>query len=112
MTFVAKIAIKYPIDNISRVCKNISVIDGIISKLKGIQKDKGLSDREMAEKLGCSRQLYQMTRSGKIPLRHKVLQGISIAFPELQPDILFFLSSNANKLPNEANTNDTSRLRP
>lgn len=83
----------------------------IIHKLKSVQAEKGLSDKEMAQRLGCSRQLYQMARTGKIPLGHKIIKGISVAFPELQADILIFLSESANKLSDEAKENDTAGIR-
>jgi len=72
----------------------------LISKLQYIQANEGLADKEMARRLGCSRQLYQMTRTGKIPPGNKILKGISIAFPELQQDVIYFLSNNDNVLSN------------
>lgn len=74
----------------------------IIVRLRDIQRAKGLSDGKMAQQLQISRQLYQMTRSGKIPLGNKILKGISAAFPELQQDVIYFLSNNDNKLSNTA----------
>lgn len=69
--------------------------------------ERGLSDKEMAGRLGCSRQLYQKTRAGMTPVGHKILKGISTTFPEFQPDILIFLSKGANKLADKDNGNDT-----
>lgn len=67
----------------------------LLTKIKEIQSREGLTDAEMAKRLGCSRQLYQGVRSEKVPLGSKILKGISSAFPELQADILIFLSSDA-----------------
>jgi len=79
------------------------MLSGIISKLKGIQVREGLSDGDMAERLGCSRQLYQGTRTGRTPLGNKILKGITAAFPDLEQDVvIYFLSSDASKLPNNA----------
>ena len=75
----------------------------LINKVSAAQIREQLSDSDMAERLGCSRQLYQMTRSGKIPLGNKILKGISIVFPELQQDVIYFLSNNDNRLSNNAN---------
>jgi transcriptional regulator with XRE-family HTH domain len=86
------------------------MVGSLSHKIREIQVKKGLSDREMAEKLGCSRQLYQMARTGKIPLRHKILKGISLAFPELQGDILIFLSTNVTNQAEQV-TNDTTGIR-
>ena len=77
----------------------------IIGKLKGIQVREGFIDAKMAQLLGCSRQLYQMTRSGKIPLGLKIPKGISVAFPELKEEAQNFLSNDAQKLPRDANKN-------
>ncbi|MBA7472477.1 hypothetical protein ES707_07804 [subsurface metagenome] len=74
----------------------------VVSKLRGIQVREGLSDGEMAKQLCCSRQLYQMTRTSKIPLGNKILRGISATFPELQKDVIYFLSNNDKKLSNHA----------
>ena len=74
----------------------------IIGKLKDIQEREGLSDAAMAERLGCSRQTYNSTRLGRIPTGNKILKGVSTAFPELKDDVIYFLSSDANKLPDNA----------
>ena len=77
----------------------------LISKIKEIQEREGLTDVEMARRLGCSRQLYQGTRSGKIPLGRKILNGIMTGFPELKKDVIYFLTNDANKSPKDANKN-------
>jgi len=77
----------------------------LITKIKEIQSREGLTDSEMAKRLNCSRQLYQGIRTGKIPPGSKVLKGISIAFPELQADILLFLASDAKNCPDNAQKN-------
>lgn len=76
--------------------------NSIVSKLKDIQAREGLTDAEMAERLGCSRQLYQGTRTEKIPIGRRVIGGIPKAFPELQDDVLVFLSIDANNSPHIA----------
>jgi len=75
----------------------------IIGKLRGIQVREGLNDEEMGKRLGCSRQTYNSTRLGKIPLGMKILKGISPAFPELKQDVEIFLSRDANNCPVNAN---------
>jgi len=78
------------------------MIPKVIGRLRDIQLSKRLADMEMARQLGCSRQLYQMTRSGKIPLGNKILKGILTTFPELEQDVIYFLSSNDKKLSDNA----------
>ena len=77
-------------------------MSGIISKLRNIQVGRGLSDKEMAKQLRCSRQLYQQTRTDRTPLGKKILEGITSAFPELHQDVIYFLSHDADGLPNNA----------
>jgi len=85
------------------MCQNISMMQlsggtqALITKIKTLQLKERMSDREMAERLGCTRQLYQMTRTGKIPPGNKIIKGISAAFPELQQDVIYFLSNDADK---------------
>ena len=74
----------------------------VIAKLKGIQSREGLTDKEMAKLLGCSRQTYQGTRTGKLSPGKKIITGISATFPELKEDVHIFLSSNANKCSSDA----------
>jgi imidazoleglycerol-phosphate dehydratase len=47
----------------------------IIEKIIWFQKDRGYSDQQMAEKIGCSRPLYQRTRTGRIPVGGTFLKG-------------------------------------
>lgn len=68
----------------------------LMLKLSEIQGHYNFTDNDMAHRLGCSRQLYQMTRTGKVKLGHKILAGIIKAFPELSWDALYFLSSSAD----------------
>ena len=75
----------------------------IISHLEKFQKERGLTDKEMGEKLGCSRQLYQKVRSGKVPLGAKLIKGVMGSFPQLRDDVIYFLSNDAHRLPNGGN---------
>lgn len=76
-----------------------------IAKLAEMQSREGLKDREMAKLLGCSRQLWQMTRTGKIPLGNTMLECISRNFPGLHKDVLKFLSRNGDKSSRNADKN-------
>lgn len=74
------------------------MLHGPIKKLAEIQNKEGLSDGKMAKRLGCSRQLWQMTRSGETPLGMTVLKCILRRFPELVQTTLIFLSGDADGL--------------
>jgi len=69
-----------------------------ITTLVEIQNKEELTDKAMAERLGCSRQLWQMTRSGKIPPGNTVIKCISKNFPELHLEVIYFLSQSADRL--------------
>lgn len=47
----------------------------ILARVVQLQQKQGLSDQQMARKIGCSRPLYQRTRTGKIPIGGKFLKG-------------------------------------
>jgi len=77
-----------------------------IDKLKQIQSDNSLTDLKMAQRLGCSRQLYQKTRTEQIPLGIKILRGVINAFPEeLSKDAIYFLTNEAHQLAEVADRN-------
>jgi imidazoleglycerol-phosphate dehydratase len=50
-------------------------VNEVLSKVIQLQNGRGYSDQEMAEKIGCSRPLYQRTRTGKIPVGGTFLKG-------------------------------------
>jgi len=49
--------------------------DEVLRKIVQLQNSNGYSDQQMAEKIGCSRPLYQRTRTGKIPVGGTFLKG-------------------------------------
>ena len=57
-------------------------------RLLAIQTREGWSDREMAERLGCSRPLWTLIRNGKNEMSADLLMKAAGAFPELSADLL------------------------
>jgi len=49
--------------------------NGILNKMVQMQDSHGYSDQQMADKIGCSRPLYQRTRTGRIPVGGTFLKG-------------------------------------
>lgn len=47
----------------------------LLAKIVQMQQKQGFSDQQMARKIGCSRPLYQRTRTGKIPVGGRFLKG-------------------------------------
>ena len=50
-------------------------LSDILEKVVWIQNSRGYTDTEIAEKIGCSRPLYQRTRTGKVPVGGTFLRG-------------------------------------
>jgi imidazoleglycerol-phosphate dehydratase len=53
----------------------MSTVSEVLNKIVRIQNSQGYSDQQMAEKVGCSRPLYQRTRTGKVPVGGTFLKG-------------------------------------
>ncbi len=85
---------------------------GFLTELLAIQKKEHLTDKEIATKIGCSRQLYQMTRTEKIPLGFKILQGAVRTYPELQRSAIYLWMHSANKTTETADQRATTYLTP
>jgi len=47
----------------------------VLQKVIQLQESNGFSDQQMAEKIGCSRPLYQRTRTARIPMGGTFLKG-------------------------------------
>jgi len=59
-------------------------VEEIVEKIGELQKEGGYTDQQMADKIECSRPLYQRTRTGKIPAGGAFLRGaIIILSPEV-----------------------------
>jgi len=50
-------------------------LDNVLEKIVTYQKEHGYSDQQMAAKIGCSRPLYQRTRTGRINVGGTFLKG-------------------------------------
>lgn len=67
----------------------------LIERVRGAQRERGLTDEQLAAQLGVHRSLWNLTRRGKRPLRYKIARGIMRAFPELRMEMMIFLARNA-----------------
>ena len=50
-------------------------VNDVMEKVARFQKEHGYSDQQMAKAIGCSRPLYQRTRTGRIPIGGTFLKG-------------------------------------
>jgi len=53
----------------------VDQVKEIIEKVEKLQKESGYNDQQMADKIGCSRPLYQRTRTRKIAAGGRFLKG-------------------------------------
>ncbi len=58
----------------------------LLQKIIQIQNANGYSDQEMADKIGCSRPLYQRTRTEKIPVGGTFLKGAMALLASAVPE--------------------------
>jgi imidazoleglycerol-phosphate dehydratase len=60
--------------------------ENVLQRIIELQNKQGFSDQQMAEKIGCSRPLYQRTRTQKIPMGGTFLKGamdlLAVQVPE------------------------------
>lgn len=61
-------------------------IDRVREQIVRYQADNNLSDQQMAELIGCSRPLYQRTRTSKVPLGGRFIKGAIKLLDEKQQD--------------------------
>ena len=73
-------------------------VNEILSKIVKIQETKGYSDQQMAEKIGCSRPLYQRTRTGRVPVGGTFLRG---AMKFMESEIFGSRSAVINRVTSE-----------
>ena len=82
-----------------------------LGHLREIQQLEALTDQEIADRIGCSRQLYNMTRTGKISVGYKILEGAVRAFPELEKPALYFLITGVHHLKRPGRPSGASKTR-
>lgn len=77
----------------------------LLHELLKRQQEGQLSDAKFAKRLGIARSTWQLTRTGKRPLRRRVAIGAMRAYSDLTPDVVrFLLGENATVLADAANS--------
>lgn len=64
----------------------------LLSRLELIQSAHKWSDEEMATRIGVSRPMWSMAKSGGTRLGPKALGAVIRSFPELKDEVLTYLS--------------------
>lgn len=62
----------------------------MMSTLRELRKEKGLSQKDMAKKIDYSLSSYQKIESGKKKPGRKFMNKIKLIFPDVSIDRLFF----------------------
>jgi DNA-binding XRE family transcriptional regulator len=57
-------------------------------KLIAIQRREGLTDAQMATRIGCARPTWNLIKNGRKPLHDTIAMRAAGAFPELTRDLL------------------------
>jgi len=79
---------------------NTKLIERLVELQNKGGNDKPYTNSQMARLLGCNRQLYQATVSGKIAIGLTILKCAVRTFPELKGEVLIFLSDDVDILTN------------
>ena len=77
--------------------------ENVLQQIIKLQKDKGYSDQQMADKIGSSRPLYQRTRTGRIPMGGTFIRGAMTLLAELSAG-----STGGRKASVKRNTKETN----
>jgi transcriptional regulator with XRE-family HTH domain len=67
----------------------------LLERLKLLQRQARMSDREFAQLLGCTGQFWGRVKRGKRGITVAVLGAVLRRFPELTPEVLAFLEDAA-----------------
>jgi len=70
----------------------------LLDKLRTIQETKKLTDKDMSEMLGISRQAWQLYRTDPDTLpKPKIYTGILRTYPELETDVIKYLKDGGKE---------------
>lgn len=72
-------------------------INMLIHSLIEKQQAQQLSNTQFARRLGISRALWDLVRTGKRGFGERTLSGIVRAYPELIPEVLLFLRGDTDE---------------
>ncbi len=78
----------------------------LVVALREIQKRLGMSDKACAETLGISQPAWSRVRKGQRRPGLELARGVAKAYPQLRPELLFFLgldTHNGEHIPNRGN---------
>ena len=68
-----------------------------MDKLRNFRKEQGLSQKDMAEKIGITLSMYEKVDGGRTGASAAFMHRVKSAFPNVVIDDIFF-SDNSNKI--------------
>lgn len=63
----------------------------LLQRLRELQAQRRLSDREVAQRIGIPRSTWQRTRAGSLPMSERAARAARTLFPEAEREITMFL---------------------
>ena len=63
----------------------------LLERLRALQAERGLSDRQVADAMGIPRSTWQRTRAGDLPMTERVARAARNLFPQAEREITMFL---------------------
>lgn len=70
----------------------------LLEKLLRRQEELKMTDAQFAQRLGIPRSTWQLTRTGRKTVGPRIARAAQRAFPELTPDAVYFLLSDASQI--------------
>ena len=68
----------------------------LLERLRALQAERGLSDRQVADAMGIPRSTWQRTRAGDLPMSERVARAARTLFPQAEREITMFLLYGAD----------------
>lgn len=76
----------------------------MLQALTQLQRERQLSDRQMALRLGCSRPYWNLIRNGKRPITHEIAVRAAGTWPELTRHLLDMAEESVMSVANTPRT--------
>ena len=73
-------------------------LNPIVEAVAAEQRASGLTDGQVAERIGCSRQMWNFLRRGEREPEVATLRGIAAGFPNLQEAVRHYVAPHSTKV--------------
>ena len=72
-----------------------------MEKLKELRKEKGLTQQDMAKRIGFTLSMYEKVEGGRVKASAAFMRAVKKAFPDANIDFIFF-DANSNDVAENA----------